>query len=123
MTAPATNPSCTAIVSQAAPVEPRSQSARSCGTTAEAENHVVIPRMTAPESSASARQRPGAMERKITTGWAVSGERPPTSRLGAYVKRTVSECTVPSSSEIDSLRHVLRQLDWEFHEYVYVLLE
>jgi hypothetical protein len=40
--APATNPSWTAIVSQAAPVLDRLHSARSCGTTAEAENHVVI---------------------------------------------------------------------------------
>ena len=53
--APATKPSCTEIVSHAAPLLDRFHSSRSCGTTAVAENQVVIERTSASASSASAR--------------------------------------------------------------------
>src|ERR671931_2197695 len=48
--APATKPSCTAMVSQAASVGDSAHSARSCGSTADAENQVVIDRTIAAAS-------------------------------------------------------------------------
>ena len=51
--APATNPTCTAIVSHDAPVLDRLHTLRSCGTTADAENHVVI--ASTSESASTAR--------------------------------------------------------------------
>jgi hypothetical protein len=48
--APTTNPTCTAIVIHAAVLGPRSQTSRSCGTTAEAENHVLMASRTATAS-------------------------------------------------------------------------
>src|SRR5437773_4217114 len=55
--APVTNPICTAIVSQAEPALSSAHSARSCGSTADAENHVDIESTIAPASGAIVRQR------------------------------------------------------------------
>jgi hypothetical protein len=56
--APVTNPSWTAMVSHAASVGDSTQAARSCGSTAEAENQVVIDRTIAAASRANTRPRP-----------------------------------------------------------------
>ena len=58
-TAPTTKPSWTAMVSHDPAVVDRSQRSRSWGSTAEAENQVVIDSTMAVPSTASARQRPG----------------------------------------------------------------
>src|SRR5215207_1393080 len=55
---PATKPNCTASVSQPAADSDRLHSARSAGTTAEAENHRDMQSNSAAPSRASARQRP-----------------------------------------------------------------
>ncbi len=74
--APATNPSWTAIVSQEAELSESPQSARSCGITAEAENHVVIERTRAAASSESARHRPRASGTGSLSGAAVRASGP-----------------------------------------------
>lgn len=60
VSAPHTKPSWTAIVSHAAVLADSPHSVRSRGTTAAAENHVVIDSTSVTASSASARQRPAA---------------------------------------------------------------
>jgi hypothetical protein len=75
--APVTNPSCTAMVSQAASVDDSAQIVRSCGGTADAENHVVIDRTMAVASSASARRPQPATGRRSWPGgssWGIRSE-------------------------------------------------
>jgi hypothetical protein len=54
--APTTKPSCTAIVSHDASLRDSPQSSRSCGMTADAENHVAIEQTRAMARSVSARR-------------------------------------------------------------------
>ena len=61
ISAPATKPSCTEIVSHAPAEGVTPQAARNCGRTAEAENHGVISRNAAIARRASARQRPAGL--------------------------------------------------------------
>ena len=53
---PATNPACTAMVSQARQPGSRSNSLAICGAAAVAENHNVMPRISAAATSSSIRR-------------------------------------------------------------------
>jgi hypothetical protein len=70
--APATKPSCTAIVSQAPAVVPRSHSTRSCGSTADAENQVDIESTSASASRPSDLPAPAFVPARPTGGGATS---------------------------------------------------
>src|SRR5262249_44682287 len=70
---PATKPSWTEIVIREPVLEERCQSARSCGKTAEAENHAPMHNTQEAARTARARQRPGGSA-VVRVGEMVDGE-------------------------------------------------
>lgn len=99
---PHTKPSWTAIVSHAAVLADSPHSVRSCGTTAAAENHVVIDRTSVTASSASVRRR------GHVPGWASSScsVRRITCRIG---KRLATRAGVPIERGGSALTAVRRR--------------